>query len=398
MKPIRIISPDFQLLGELDKYESALPTHRFHGIGEVEIRINRHMEHVDKLLEGNLLIFGARPGQTRLNKVFIIRHREIELNESGKASENWLIKGLALKSVVSQRITMPPAHTAYDNKQGTAEEVMKHYVNMNAVNPVDPDRKIHELIIADNLNRGEVISRQSRFKNLAEELAEISIVTGLGWDVFLDIQLKKWVFDVIESRNVTTDQAVNPPVIFSPQFESIQSLQYVESKLNYKNMAYVAGQGEGTARRVIKIGADTGLNRHEIFIDARDIEETVEVEVTGPGGEKSTQTQPRPEADIIRDLNNRGNQQLQELMQEIYLEGQILSNSPFKYEKHYDLGDVVTLQNRDWGVTLNARLTEIKEVYEVGGYRVEAVFGNNRPTLIQKVKQELSQMSGEVRR
>ncbi|WP_283164612.1 MULTISPECIES: hypothetical protein [unclassified Lysinibacillus] len=82
-----------------------------------------------------------------------------------------------------------------------------------------------------------------------------------------------------------------------------------------------------------------------------------------------------------------GQQNLNELIQEEYLEGQILTNS-----------DVTTIQNNFWGITMDARITDIKEIHETGGFSIEATFENNRPTLIQKIKQELSQISGEVRR
>ena len=49
-------------------------------------------------------------------------------------------------------------------------------------------------------------------------------------------------------------------------------------------------------------------------------------------------------------------------------------------------------------MTMDARITDIKEIHETNGFSIEATFGNNRPTLIQKIKQELSQISGEVRR
>lgn len=388
MKPIRILTPNIDLLAEIDNYSSMFFTRRFHSIGEIELRINRHiLKEIEEkavspnlLVKGNLILVGAD-----INKVFQIKHREIELDENGKATENWLIRGLSLKAVVAQRLTLPPLDVAYDNIQGSAEQVMKHYVDMNIVNPIDVNRKIEQLIISPNLNRGPIISWQSRFKNLAEEISLISLNSGLGWNVYLDIQQKKWVFEVIEGKDLTTTQDVNPPVIFSPQFDSLKSLRYTDSDLNYKNTAYIAGQGEGIERRVVELGNEVGLNRHEIFIDARDVAEEIE-------------DGPRPEEDIINDLSSRGEQQLNELLQEEYLEGQILTNSPFKYQHDYDLGDITTIQNKDWGVTMNARITEVKEIYETNGFQLEATFGNNRPTLIQKIKQELSQISGEIRR
>ncbi|MGG2988745.1 siphovirus ReqiPepy6 Gp37-like family protein [Geobacillus stearothermophilus] len=381
MKPIRILTPVLDLLAEIDDYESLLFTRRWHEVGEFELRINRHKRHTELLQRGNLIMLGASR-----NKVGIIRHREIELDENGKASENWLVKGIALKGVAAQRITVPPVGDSHDRANGPTETVMKHYVNNHIVNPVDVKRKIDMVVLASDQQRGSQISWESRFKNLADELIEISKASGLGWDVFLDFQQKKWIFDVFEGRNLTVNQTENPPVIFSPQFESLKQLSFVESDYNYKNFGYIAGQGEGEDRRVVEVGEAEGLSRIETFIDARDI------------SEQDEDQQALPEAEIITKLQQRGQQKLSEFAEEFFLEGQILTNSPFVYEKDYDLGDIVTIQNREWGVTRDARITEIKEIYEPNGFQIEATFGESRPTLVKKLKQELAQISGEVRK
>jgi hypothetical protein len=383
MKPIRITTPDFQLLGEIDNYSSLFFTRRWYGIGDLELRISRHLKHTEHLVKGNIIIVGDS-----LKKIFVIKHREIELTQDGKASENWLIKALALKSITAQRTTVPPTTTAYDNKQGNAETVLKHYIDRNIVSPLDPDRIIPQLVIAINQNRGPTVSWKSRYKNLAEEIINISSLSDIGWDVFLDIQQKKWIFDVAEGRDLTVNQSSLPPAIFSPQFETLQSLYYTESELNYKNTAYVAGQGEGIERRIIQVGTGTGLNRHEIFVDARDVDE-------------QTEDDPpvnRPDADIINDLTIRGQQQLTGFLQEQYLEGQVLTKSKLVYEKDYDLGDIVTIQNRDWNITMDIRLTEVKEIYEQSGFRIEGTFGKSMPTLIDKIKREIGQVSAEIRK
>ncbi|MED4969750.1 siphovirus ReqiPepy6 Gp37-like family protein [Parageobacillus toebii] len=381
MKPIRILTPVLDLLAEIDDYESLLFTRRWHEVGEFELRINRYKRHTELLQRGNLIMLGSHR-----NKVGIIRHREIELDENGKASENWIVKGIALKGVVAQRLVVPPANDSHDRASGAAETVMKHYVNNHVVNPVDTKRKIDMVVLASDQQRGSQISWESRFKNLAEELVEISKASGLGWDVILDLQQKKWIFDVFVGRDLTVNQSVNPPVIFSPQFESLKQLSFVESDYNYKNYGYIAGQGEGEDRRVVEVGEAEGLSRIETFIDARDI------------SEEDENQQALPEEQVIAKLRERGQQKLSEFAQEFFLEGQILTNSPFEYEKDYDLGDIVTIQNREWGITRDARITEIKEIYEPGGFQIEATFGESRPTLIKKLKQELAQISGEVRK
>jgi hypothetical protein len=156
--------------------------------------------------------------------------------------------------------------------------------------------------------------------------------------------------------------------------------------LNLITTGYIAGQGEGADRRVVEVGNAEGLSRIETFIDARDV------------AEQDENQQALPEEQVIVKLRERGQQKLSEFTQDFFLEGQVLTNSPFVYEKDYDLGDIVTIQNLEWGVTRDARITEIKEIYEPGGFQIEATFGESRPTLIKRLKQELSQISGEVRK
>ncbi|MEF7566432.1 siphovirus ReqiPepy6 Gp37-like family protein, partial [Bacillus infantis] len=220
MKPIRVIDTDFNLVTEIDKYSSAMITRSWHGIGSMELRINRHIQGASFLKKGRLLIVGSS-----LNKVYMILHREIELNEEGKASENWLIKGFALKAITGQRIIIPPVNQTHDSISGDAETVFKHYVNNHIINPVDAGRKIDRVVNAANQNRGEEISWKARLTNLGEDLSSLSLTTGMGWNIALDYHSKQFVFDVAEGRDLTINQRENPPVVFSPHFETIRNLQ-----------------------------------------------------------------------------------------------------------------------------------------------------------------------------
>lgn len=56
------------------------------------------------------------------------------------------------------------------------------------------------------------------------------------------------------------------------------------------------------------------------------------------------------------------------------------------------MGDLVTVQNRDWNITMDTRITEVEEVYEAGGFKLNVTFGNNIPTLTQKLKSTLQEM------
>lgn len=385
--PIRIMTREFELLGEIDSYESLQIGRSWHGIGVLEMRINRHNKHVEQLQRGNIIF-----PHNQLHKGYVIRHKEIELDERGKITENWIIRAQSLKAWFTQRLTFPPEHTAYDSKSGDAESVMRHYVVNNVIDPADEDRVLSGIVLEDNLNRGDHIEWQSRYKVLAEELAEIGFQSGLGWNIDIDYENERYIFRVLEGRNLVASQSELPPVIFSPEFGTLGELRYTESELEYKNYAVVAGQGEGVERRIVHVGDSTGFERYELFVDARDVEEETY-------DDDETEPKPRPEEEIIADLINRGEQKLKEHEQEIYMEGQTLSKSRLVYEQDYDLGDVVTLQNKDWGITLDARITEVKEIYESGRpRRLELTFDNDKPTLVTKIKQELSGMRLEMTR
>ncbi|MCZ8541956.1 siphovirus ReqiPepy6 Gp37-like family protein [Psychrobacillus psychrodurans] len=379
--PIRIMTKQFELIDEIDQYSSLQITRSWNGIGSIELRINRYLKGADKLVKGAIIF-----PQNKLNKAYVIRYREIELDQQGKITENWLIKALPLKSWLGQRLTYPPVNEAQDSIESDAESVMLHYILNNAIAPLDSNRIIPNLIVEENLHRGSNVTWQSRYKNLAEEMTEISLLSSLGWNIDIDYQQRKFVFRILKGRNLTINQSVLPPAIFSPEFNTLGQLSYTESELNYRNHAIVAGQGEGVERRTVEVGSSTGFDRYELFVDARDVAE--ETEGDNP--------QPRPAADIDTDLINRGEQKLSEYQQETFLEGQSLPQSKLVYGIDYDLGDIVTLQNRDWGVTLDTPITEVKEIYEPGKTGINLTYGYNRPTLISKIKQELSGMKNEM--
>lgn len=372
---------NFNLLGEIDNYESLMITRSWHGIGVLEMRINRYKQHVDKLQRNNIIF-----PYNRLDCGFVILYKEIEINESGKASENWLIRAESLKAWFKERTTIPPVGESSDAITADAETVMRHYVKNNVVEPYKPGFKMSDIYLADNKKRGEVIEWQSRYKNLADELEKISKQSGLGWNVEIDYENKRYVFVVNEGKDLTASQSDLPPIIFSTEFETLKELQYVESDLNYKNFAIVAGQGEGADRRIVMVGDADGIDRRVLFVDARDIEE------------EDSEGNPLPDEEVEQKLRNRGKQRLSEYEQEFFLEGQALTKSIAEYRKGYNLGDMVTLQSKDWGVSMDARVTAVTETYEENSYNVDLTFNNDRPTIIDKIKQEIENVNAEVTR
>lgn len=528
---------EFDLIGEITQYTSLQITRSYSGIGSLELRVNRYARNADQLTKGRVIF---PQGQT--DRAYVIRHREIELDADGKITENWIVRAPSLKSWFSDRLTIPPAGQSQDKVKAPAETAMYHYANTQAINPVDAGNVLPITAGVDQA-RGDAIEWESRYKDLAEEMTKISELSGLGWNIGVDYEAKGFVFNVTQGRDLTAGQSLLPPAIFSPEFGTLKQMSYVESDLDFKNVAVVAGQGEGADRRIVTVGdlSATGLDRRVLFVDARDVAEETE----------DDPPVPLSPAQIEESLRNRGLQKLAEHAQEIFLEGQafitakehrlpkessygltlenainvvkegnhlvlnsmrdyfitqfqpqeaVVSGSntlpaidlsgighyvyskftytattpigtsvlvqisddgvnwstvenggslPFKrgealggrklyvrqlfftrdpdakprltdfnltirgyktsqrkvltagsleYEKDFDLGDLVTLRNREWGVTMDARITEVKEIYEPGNISLEMTFGNSQPTLITKIKQEISGIRTELTR
>lgn len=88
-------------------------------------------------------------------------------------------------------------------------------------------------------------------------------------------------------------------------------------------------------------------------------------------------------------LNDRGNNKLAETKEIQTFDSKINLTSNLVYKTDYDLGDIVTCTSKKWGITINSRITEIEEIYEEKGLSINATFGNNVPTLIDKIKQQI---------
>lgn len=362
--PIRIISPNFELLGEIDDYESLQFIRRFYKVGEFEMHINVNKNNTDMLQDNNLILLGSS-----FNKVGIIMHRENGYDQNGKPTDTLIIKGPALKGVMNRRLIVPVVDgDGYDSITGSIETILKQFVDHSVVNPVDTTRKIEQVIIAPDLQRGNQDKWRSRFEVLSDKLDEIGEYAQMGWDVTLDTINNKWLFDVIEGKNLTVDQDTLPPVIFSVDFNSIKSRHYISSSLTAKNVAYAGGKGDDTDRLIQEIGEIEGLERIETFVDCSSAED-------------------------VPELLSLGSQKLNDLKKVESLEVGIIHEGSFVYEQDYDLGDIVTAQDRKLGVTMNAQIIELKEIYEAAGFSLEGTLGTNIPTLIDKIKNISKQQS-----
>lgn len=349
---IKVISPDFDLLGEIRNYESLQYTRSFYGVGEFELHISNNQQHANALVNGNILMLD-KAGQ----KACIIRHRENEIDENGDETETLIIKGPQLKGILTQRLIVPPTSgDGYDSFSGTQEQIMKHYVDAECISPEDTSRIIPRLALAANQNRGVSDKWRFRFDKLSDALEQIGQYAKLGGDVTLDLSNEQMVFDVIQSHDRTANQDVLPPALFSTEFGNVKVPHFIQSWIGAATQGYAGGQGDGVNRLIQQVGSSKGLDRIETFLDCSDAENAA-------------------------GLLTLGTQKLAEVAPTQSFEFSVIPDRSMVYGQDYFLGDTVTVWSKKWGVTMDAQITQLKEVYEEAGASLEITFGAAMPSL-----------------
>ncbi|MDT2238825.1 hypothetical protein P7H19_24650 [Paenibacillus larvae] len=81
-------------------------------------------------------------------------------------------------------------------------------------------------------------------------------MSQMGWEVSLDIESQRYVFGMLTGRNLTADQDVRPPAIFSTAYDNIESQSYTNGTMGTKNIAVVGGQA-GRRSEIVTVGTST---------------------------------------------------------------------------------------------------------------------------------------------
>lgn len=353
---IRFFNSNLDFLGEVDNFTSLIFIRSWESYGEFNININKFNKDLFK--KKNIIMINNNPF-----KVGTIEEISVTSNNTIK------IKGYTLGYWFVNRVTFPPVGLEYDSYNTNIEEIMKAIVLKNTVEANDPKRNIPKLIVSTSLGRGEKLNFQTRFKYLSDELTSLAKISGLGWGIYLDIEKKQFIFEVFEGNNLSVEQTILPPKIFSSEYDNVINKSYITSDIDSKNVAIVAGQGEGINREIKIVNNElSGLERKELFVDARDIKEN-------------------------ESLIDRGNIKLAEKQSIETFECETINKG---YIDEWNLGDIVTILDKDLGYLEHTRVIEVQESYENGEINIEPTFGTIASMFTDKLKQILNTPLNEI--
>lgn len=132
---------------------------------------------------------------------------------------------------------------------------------------------------------------------------------------------------------------------FSPNNDNIINSSYYESIRRLKNVALVAGEGEGAARKTVTLGSGKGIDRRELFVDARDISSDLN------GNSLSASAYNKL-------LEQRGLEKMNENTYVKAFEGKVDTANMYVYGKDFFMGDTIQIVN-EYGVEGKAAILEL---------------------------------------
>jgi len=362
-----IFDRELTFIGIIDNFISLRWVRKYYKIGEFELQCALTPDSLALLRRENIIY---KKGD---NEAGYIETRNLKQDAEGK--EILVIKGKFLTGYLNRRIGW-----GTEIFNSTAEIAMRTLLSHNCISPVNTDRIINGLILGGINGFIGNVDYQTSYKNLSDEIENLSNISNLGYRIDLDIINKKLIFQIYQGLDRSANQEINPKTVFSKEFENILEHEYTDSLHNYKNLVLIGGIGEGSQRKLVTVGISNGLDRFEVFADQKSLSNEVDGLVMS-------------DVEYTNLLIGKGNETLAETKEIITFDSRLNLKANLKYGIDFDLGDIITITSKKWNMTLDSRITEIEEVYEQNGLNINVVFGNNIPTLIDKIKSMSKQQS-----
>lgn len=345
-----ILNPNYERVGIVDTASSIIWSNRYRQCGDFEIYIPASAERLELLQEDFLVV------REDDDMVGIIE--TVELTTDAETGDYLTITGRDLRSILDRRIVWDQT-----SLNGTVEDIMRQLVTDAFISPTNELRKYDKLTLADPHGYTDTASAQFTGDNLLEAIEGLCATYNYGFKITLEDGIL--VLDFYKGTDRSVSQSENPHVVFSEEYGNLTASTYTRDKTGYKNIALVAGEGEGKARKrvpaqkLINGASPAGLLRREMFVDARDLS-TNEGEIN--------------DALYALKLLMRGSTYLSEAAIVESVEGTVNALQMYTYKKDYFLGDIVTVANR-YRIQADTQLLETVETWDENGYTCEPTYG-----------------------
>lgn len=347
---IYVLNENFEIVKVIDDYISIIWTTRYFTYGDFELYLSAESDVLDYLQTGYYLVREVDMSQDEYHNVMIISNRAITTD--AEDGDNLTVTGYDLKSILKRRVIVNQT-----NLNGTVQSCIAQLINQNIISPTNTSRKISNFTLGTNqISSTNTMERQLTGDNLSDAISDICTSFGYGYDVY--IKNGNFVFYLYEGTDRSYNQDVNPHIVFSSEFDNLISSSYSENFDEFSNVAIVAGEGEGTARKKVTVGTATGLDRYELWVDARN---------------SSTNNGEISDSEYTNMLTQEGVETLSGTGITTSFEGEVDNTINYQLNEEYYLGDIVQIEN-DYGISSATRIVEVIESEDENGTDIIPTF------------------------
>lgn len=337
---IFVYDKNLNLLGIIDEFISLQWTRKYFEAGEFELVVTPDENNIALLTNKDNILIRNNYTESAIIETYDIEDNsdEVELTVSGRF----------LSSIFDRRILQKTINFSGESING-----MKTLIN-NAT------------VICDNFEMettqsvSKNIAFQCTYKNLYEYLVKLSKYSLVGFRLVPNIENKVYIFETYEGKDRSSLQNDTERFAFSDDQANIDKASMIYSSKTEYNYALVGGPGEGSDRvlKTVKKGNATGFDLREIFVDSKNQQDNTDIEnqLISDGESALTDETFTFEATVNSDY----------------------------YKDKWDLGDIVDLKKEDWGIVVQQRIIEVKEVIEEGKRTITPTFGTPLPEVFSE--------------
>lgn len=278
MVDIYVLNSYLDKIAVIDTCRSVIWAERYREVGDCELYLPASAEAISVLQKGYYLL--------REDSAMVCQIKRVQISTDAEEGDYITVTGYDVKRWLDQRILWGTL-----SSHGKAEWYARVMVNRSLAVPTDSDRQLVDpdgrriLYVQTNSALTDALMEQASYFNVGEKVRELCLKFGWGYKITFVPASKLFFFSVYKGADRSGE------VIFSDQYENLSSTQYATDDTNIENVALIAGEGEGSRRLTRTAGTATGMDRCEIFTDARDLSKSITYEellatypLSGSGG------------------------------------------------------------------------------------------------------------------
>ncbi|EKF50902.1 siphovirus ReqiPepy6 Gp37-like family protein [Lactococcus garvieae] len=370
----------FESAGILDIFESLTVNWRYYTYSQFSLKIL--LKDIKKIISSDdkeaiekrntLTSLYTADNIVNINNVYFYIDR-VMCDDS--TNGNLVISGKSLRAKALKRIVYRVYH-----QTKRPELIIYDHLKNEVVTPGQVNRRILYLSIDEPKEIStEIADYQNSYGVVSDEVDNLCSTYDIGIrEVGTSLQTPHNNLTIVKGRDLSD------VVEFNVDFDNLISESYEASNFDEATMAWVFGEGEGKSRVNVKLNDSlAGLEREEVYVDARDIQKQTQ----DGNGNDITLT----DAQYKAALTSRGISKLAEQEAVLTLNGDIdLENDLFIYGKDYQLGDRVRFTSKLFNLTKTSVLAGIDETWDSTGHHMSPLWDKESPTVFDIIKRRIN--------